>query len=184
MADDTTDDQTAPNATDLSKALNSGSEVAKPPLKPFSKRGTHSPVPSKPSSTGYRAEIPQRRVIDNIPQPGRQNRPSEHDGRKLIVGKEIQLSGEISSCDHLVVEGRVEANLTGAGTIEVTQEGHFKGKADVQTADITGQFEGELTVRKQLTLRAGGALSGDIRCADLIVESGGRIDGTMAVIDE
>ena len=34
---------------------------------------------------------------------------SENEGKKLIVGRDIILSGRITSCDKLVVEGRVEA---------------------------------------------------------------------------
>src|SRR5207302_10198484 len=37
-------------------------------------------------------------------------RRNETEQRTLIVGREISLSGEITSCDRLVVEGSVEAN--------------------------------------------------------------------------
>ena len=33
------------------------------------------------------------------------------EARKLIVGRGISLSGEITACDRLVIEGSVEANL-------------------------------------------------------------------------
>ena len=37
---------------------------------------------------------------------------STNEGRKLVVGREICLSGEIKACERLIVEGRVEADLT------------------------------------------------------------------------
>src|SRR5438094_3259687 len=49
-----------------------------------------------------------RRPGDPVTPPRR----SETEIRKLIVGREITLSGEITSCDMLMVEGSVEANLT------------------------------------------------------------------------
>src|SRR6516225_9487949 len=45
-------------------------------------------------------------------EPVGQLRRSDAEVRKLIVGREITLSGEITSCDKLIVEGSVEANLT------------------------------------------------------------------------
>ena len=49
-----------------------------------------------------------------IRRPGHtaaQSRRGDAEVRKLIVGREISLSGEITSCDKLIVEGSVEANL-------------------------------------------------------------------------
>ena len=40
-------------------------------------------------------------------------------GKRLIVGKGIKLSGEISSCDRLVVEGEVEVTLNDTLALEI-----------------------------------------------------------------
>src|SRR5450759_1118296 len=48
------------------------------------------------------------------------------EARKLIVGRETSLSGEITSCDRLVVEGSVEANLQNCQHMEITETGVFK----------------------------------------------------------
>ena len=37
------------------------------------------------------------------------SRDNEVDRRTLIVGQEISLSGEVASCDRLIVEGTIEA---------------------------------------------------------------------------
>jgi len=41
--------------------------------------------------------------------------------RKLTVGREIALSGEIASCDTLVVEGSVEANLQNCRDVDIAE---------------------------------------------------------------
>ncbi len=53
-----------------------------------------------------RAPEPPRRPGDPVAPPRR-----EAEVRKLTVGREITLSGEITSCDKLIIEGSVEANL-------------------------------------------------------------------------
>ncbi|TMK32758.1 MAG: polymer-forming cytoskeletal protein, partial [Alphaproteobacteria bacterium] len=77
-------------------------------------------------------------------------RRSETDVRTLIVGREISLSGEINSCNKLVVEGSVEANLQNCRDVDISETGLFKGSASIDEAEVRGRFEGNLTVRKRL----------------------------------
>ncbi len=102
------------------------------------------------------------------------------EGRKLIVGKEIVLSGQITSCERLVVEGRVEASLD-SRWMEITDTGVFKGMAEIENAEIAGVFEGTLTVREKLMIRSGGKVSGTIRYARIEIEEGGQISGEVSV---
>jgi cytoskeletal protein CcmA (bactofilin family) len=103
------------------------------------------------------------------------------EGRKLIVGKEIVLSGQITSCERLVVEGRVEASLSDSRSMEIADSGVFKGMAEIENADIAGTFEGTLTVREKLVIRAGGRVTGTIRYARIEIEENGQIAGEVSV---
>lgn len=102
------------------------------------------------------------------------------EGKKLIVGREICLSGEIKTCDQLVVEGRVEASLTDSRSLEISKTGFFKGSASIQDADISGRYEGDLTVAGCLKIRSGGSVEGDVSYGELEIERGGRITGNLA----
>lgn len=154
-------------------------DIDAPPLKPFSRKGSH--IPGKPPSpAAIRPDLP-RRVVDipGSPRLAQRNRPSDADSKRLIVGRDICLSGEITSCDKLVVEGRVEASLTDARAIEVSSTGFFKGDAQVEEADISGRYEGTLVAHDKLTVRASGRISGSIRYGRIVIESGGEIAGEM-----
>ncbi len=80
--------------------------------------------------------------------------------RKLIVGREISLAGEITSCDRLVVEGSVEANLANCRDIEISDTGVYKGSASIEEAEIRGRFDGVLNVRRRLLIRSTGRVAG------------------------
>lgn len=101
------------------------------------------------------------------------------EGKRLIVGRDINMSGTIAACDLLHVEGRMEATLVDGKLIEIAESGVFIGKATVDIAEIAGQFDGELTVRDRLILRASGKVSGMIRYARLEIELGGEVTGTL-----
>lgn len=104
-------------------------------------------------------------------------------GRKLYIGQGITLSGEIESCDHLVVEGTVEAALKGASVLEIAEAGAYYGTVDIDEAMIAGRFEGDLTVRGRLTIKASGSITGAISYKELAVEAGATLDGKVNPLD-
>ena len=104
------------------------------------------------------------------------------EGRKMVVGQEICLSGEIKSCDSLVVEGRVEADLTDCTALEVMSSGVVKGNATVEHCEISGIFEGDLTAHRSVLVRKGGRVFGNVSYAELEVERGGKITGRISEI--
>jgi cytoskeletal protein CcmA (bactofilin family) len=104
---------------------------------------------------------------------------NDADLRKLIVGREISLSGEINSCDKLIVEGSVEANLQNCHDVELAESGLFKGSATIDEIEVRGRFEGNLIVRKRLFIRATGKVSGTIRYGQIEIECGGQISGDI-----
>jgi cytoskeletal protein CcmA (bactofilin family) len=101
---------------------------------------------------------------------------------KLIVGPDIKLKGaEITDCDTLVVEGRVEASMD-SRVIQIAENGVFVGKVDIDVAEIRGRFEGELVARKQLVIHSTGYVSGKIRYGKITVEEGGELLGDVAAL--
>ncbi len=102
-------------------------------------------------------------------------------GSKLIVGPNIKLKGvEITDCDTLVVEGRVEATMD-SRVIQIAECGAFKGSAEIDIAEIHGEFDGDLTVRQKLVIYATGKVTGKIRYGKVVIEEGGQIAGDVQV---
>jgi len=103
----------------------------------------------------------------------------EPKGSRLIVGPDIKLKGvEITDCDTLVVEGRVEASMD-SRVIQIAERGVYSGTVGIDVAEIHGRFEGELTARKQLVIHATGKVSGKIRYGKISVEEGGEVSGDV-----
>jgi cytoskeletal protein CcmA (bactofilin family) len=116
------------------------------------------------------------------PEPAKQEAAAargDGKGSKLIVGPDIKLKGaEITDCDTLVVEGRVEAAMD-SRVIQIAQQGVFCGTVGIDVAEIHGRFEGELTARKQLVIHSTGKVSGKIRYGKLQIEEGGELSGDI-----
>src|SRR5262245_45800070 len=144
---------------------------------------TPTPVPPRP--------VDPPRPLGETPRPGdafarasggptpAPRRTDDGDLRKLIVGREISLSGEITSCDKLIIEGSVEANLQNCHDVDIAESGLFKGSATIDDIEVRGRFDGNLIVRKRLYIRATGRVSGTIRYGQIEIECGGQISGDI-----
>jgi len=107
---------------------------------------------------------------------------AKNDSKRLTVGRGISLNGKISFCDRLVIDGKVEAELEDCHTVEVTENGTFKGAAEITGAEISGHYDGSLTVRENLLIRSTGRVSGTVRYGKLHIEDGGEINGDVKSI--
>jgi cytoskeletal protein CcmA (bactofilin family) len=123
-------------------------------------------------------------AASSVPAPAAEPKNDARREAKLVVGREIKIKGvEISDCDTLVVEGRIDATLD-SRVLEITEHGVFQGTIAVDNAEIHGRFEGELTVRKQLFLHATGKCSGKIRYARIKIEEGAELAGEISMLDK
>ncbi|MEM7171981.1 MAG: polymer-forming cytoskeletal protein [Pseudomonadota bacterium] len=104
---------------------------------------------------------------------------SEH---RLTVGPGIKLKGEIANCESLVVEGHIEATAN-SQSVQIAECGSFTGEAEIGVADISGTFEGTLTITERLIIRSTGSVSGKIRYCGIEIESGGRLAGDIQVTE-
>ena len=123
-------------------------------------------------------------IRSDIPghQPHFGSYPGQEESRKLFVGRDISLSGEITACDHLIIEGNVSAELRGSRRMDILEGGQFSGCVEVQEAMIAGRFEGDLVVHGKLSVRSTGQIMGRICYGALEVSAGAAIEGTVEVI--
>jgi cytoskeletal protein CcmA (bactofilin family) len=161
-------------------------EIPMKPARPAPQAANVAPLPRTPAAVPPRVQEASRpidpprqaeaAVRSTLPAPARLN---DADVRKLIVGREVSLTGEINSCEKLIIEGSVEANLQNCQDIDIAESGLFKGSATVDELEIRGRFEGNLVVRKRLLVRSTGRVSGTIRYGQIEIERGGQIAGDV-----
>ena len=156
------------------------------PAKPAPRAVGAAPTPVRSAAAapaarplGDAPKAPGAAATGDASRGGNTTQKREAETRKLIVGREISLSGEITACDRLVVEGSVEANLANCRDIDIAESGLFKGSASIEEAEVRGRFEGNLTVRKRLMIYATGKVSGTIRYGQIEIECGGQISGDI-----
>src|SRR5207248_8713468 len=118
------------------------------------------------------------------PQPQSQPRGNEVDVRTMIVGPGTAFSGEITSCNRLIVQGTIDAKLDNCQHVVIDESGVFRGASSTDNVDVRGSFDGVLVVRKRLLIRATGRVSGTVTYAEIEIEPGGKITGTVNMYGE
>ena len=141
-------------------------------------RSFDAPAANQPATPVEPARVEPPKPEPEAPRP----RAEESKGSRLIVGPDIKLKGaEITDCDTLVVEGRVEASMD-SRVMQIAENGSFHGTVGVDIAEIRGRFDGELTCRKQLVIHPTGKVSGKIRYGRIVIEEGGEVAGDVAAM--
>lgn len=162
---------------------------------PHDTAGWTSPAKTTPSKAGapHQATVTDQlgmvaQHVSAVDEPDK-SESEEHDtqsvpeaGQTLTVGAGIHLKGEITNCQTLIVEGQVEGSAK-SGVLQIADGGAFIGEAEIDTAVVSGRFEGTLTAAERLVIRASGRVSGDIRYAAIAIEAGGQISGNIQVTE-
>ncbi|HEX3971002.1 MAG TPA: polymer-forming cytoskeletal protein [Stellaceae bacterium] len=170
------DDRIHETVTPLSDMSGTTAVLPNPTEKPtgISVARVTAPTPT-PTPTSTLTPTPMTGVRDGKSE-------AKNDTKRLTVGRGISLNGKISFCDRLVIDGKVEAELEDCHTVEVTENGTFKGAAEITGAEISGHYDGSLTVRENLLIRGTGRVSGTVRYGKLHIEDGGEINGDVKSI--
>lgn len=162
-----------PTASSTNSSVNPGAVMSENPTPSFRPE-----IAKRPG-----AELPKAVVQATAQATASGNRSEGHpEAKVLMIGREISLSGQITACDRVIVEGKVEAQLTDSRFVEVSESGQFKGSAEVEEAEIRGRFEGRLSVRGRLLIRGSGKVSGEIAYGQVEIECGGEISGTVQTV--
>ena len=159
-------------------------ELSRPSQAEQPRRGLEAqgPAQSLGSHGGHAGQAGYAREIE---RPGERPGRVSGEGKRLIVGSGISLAGEITACDRLVVEGSVQVTLNETRAIEITESGRFtNGRAEVEEAEISGVYEGELTVKRRLHIRATGQVRGTVRYGELEIERGGKLSGSVSMLED
>ncbi|MEO8713491.1 MAG: polymer-forming cytoskeletal protein [Acetobacteraceae bacterium] len=151
--------------------------MSRPPFPLGAVPGATPPTPGAPNPGALtRPGVPPQAA----PRPNR----DAAERRMLVVGRGISVQGTVQDAERLVVEGTVEATMIHATELSISHGGMFKGEVEVEDAEVAGTFNGTLTARANLVIRATGRVLGQARCRRLQVEDGGQLSGQMEMLTD
>lgn len=169
------------DTSSTSSSSGSSSGVSAPAVSAAAPRQAETKVApvAQPASAYRPATAPAARPAGFASAPASSSMDEKGKKRILTVGNDILLKGEIATCDRLVIEGAVDAKLNDVHTVEIAETGSFKGSAEIEDAEISGLFEGDLIVRNRLIIYSTGKVRGKITYGEIEIERGGELTGEI-----
>lgn len=98
-----------------------------------------------------------------------------------VVAPGTAIIGTMKGEGIIQVEGDVEGEIDLMGAVIVAPTGTVKGPVTADVIRIAGQIEGEVNARDHLFIERTGSLRGNFTTASLVVEDGGRLNGTATM---
>lgn len=97
-----------------------------------------------------------------------------------VIGKSVQIRGEVRGSEDLLVEGQVE------GTIDLTESrltigAHARVQANLSARDVViiGNVTGNISATGRVELRSGSSVKGDLRAGRLAIEENAVFSGKV-----
>ena len=109
--------------------------------------------------------------LPNVPEP-----PSS-----TVVATGATIVGTMKGEGIIQVEGVVEGEINLKGAVIVAPSGLVKGPVTADVIRVAGRIEGVVNARDHLFIERSGSLQGDFTTVSLVVEDGGRLNGTASM---
>ena len=106
---------------------------------------------------------------------------SPQDQIRTTIGEDVEITGNIKCESGIQINGKLNGDLTCAGTAQIGAACSVKGNMSLDTVSIMGQVNGNITARDKIELKASAKLHGDIRAKRLTVEDGVTFVGKVEV---
>lgn len=103
------------------------------------------------------------------------------DAGCFIVGTGVTIQGEFVVPERAVINGSVEGEIS-ARELLVGAGGKITGKVRAEVIDVHGEIHDSVSASKALILRSSGRATGTIEYAELEIEKGAQLRGTLSII--
>lgn len=94
------------------------------------------------------------------------------------ISEGTKIVGDITSKGGFRIEGVIEGNVTTDGRVVVGRTGAIKGTLVCDNADFEGKFNGKMTIKDTLSLKASAHIEGEVVIGKLSVEPGANFNAT------
>jgi cytoskeletal protein CcmA (bactofilin family) len=97
-----------------------------------------------------------------------------------VIGKSVQIRGEVKGNEDLLVEGTVEGTISlTESRLTIGSHAHVKANLTARDVVVLGGLVGDIQASGRVELRAGCAMTGDIHAGRLSVEENAVFSGKV-----
>jgi cytoskeletal protein CcmA (bactofilin family) len=98
-----------------------------------------------------------------------------------VLSSDVEIKGSVKFTNDLVVDGRIEGEITSDGNLTVGENARIKAEVKTATVIVYGKVHGNLTATDRVELKATAEVVGDIKAKTLAIEAGAIFVGKSTV---
>ena len=97
---------------------------------------------------------------------------------ETVLAEDIDFTGVLSFKEPLMIKGRFKGEIKASGDLYIGEKADVEAKIEARTISSRGRIKGNVVAQSRIELFSTAVVEGDIRCPDLVVESGAVYNGT------
>lgn len=109
--------------------------------------------------------------------------PSKGAAMDTLIGRQTEITGDVSFAGGLHVDGRIKGNVIAASdkscSLSVSEAGVIEGNVKVSSMVVNGRIVGEVRASERLILGAKARVVGNVRYRILQMEAGALVNGQL-----
>lgn len=114
------------------------------------------------------------------PSPSPVQRESRTSDRPANIGKSVQINGDLTGNEDLVIEGKLEGKvLLKAHQLTIGANGRIRGEIRAKAVTVVGQLVGNIKADDKVEISASGSMEGDIHAPRIVIVDGANFRGSV-----
>lgn len=109
--------------------------------------------------------------------------PAKGAAMDTLIGRQTDITGDVSFAGGLHVDGRIKGNVTAASdkssSLSVSEGGVIEGTVKVSSMVVNGRIVGEVWAKERLILGAKARIVGNVHYRILQMEAGALVNGQL-----
>jgi cytoskeletal protein CcmA (bactofilin family) len=109
---------------------------------------------------------------------GQKKQTIHPDSTDTLIGRGSSFEGTVKSEAGIRIEGNIKGQIQSVGDVVIGDEGEALSDISARNITIAGIVRGDLAISGKCTITSKGQLFGNCTAHALVIEEGGRFDGT------
>ncbi|MEO7974231.1 MAG: polymer-forming cytoskeletal protein, partial [Thermoanaerobaculia bacterium] len=121
--------------------------------------------------------------VESSPRPEPEAAPAyraAESGSRAVIGASLDLQGELSGNEDLIIEGRVQGKIQlPQNAVTIGAKGRVSAQVLARLISIEGEVDGNLIAEELIMLKKSARVRGDLVAPRVVIEDGARFKGTI-----
>ena len=101
-------------------------------------------------------------------------------GRPATIGQSVQIKGELTGQEDLVIDGRIDGKITVSDHhLIIGPNGHVNAEVRAKSVQINGQVTGNILADDKVEISPSGSVNGDITAPRVALADGSSFKGSI-----